>query len=141
MALQNVYVVTQPGQARTYFALHNMTRLSRISQSRLVAFTREEHARTWARSLEDYREAHGTFPCREFAHKPRQLTWVHPTTEAPRELEVVMMPLRDAIDMLVGNGMHLTIVDDPHDLSSATEVTMLFDRAAVCTRLQRAYGM
>jgi len=137
-ALKDVYVVTKPKPARTYFALHDMTKLSCVSQTMVVAFTQEEHARSWARSLEDFHEKHGRFPSREYVRKTKELTWVRATAEAPQELEVTKMPLREVLGMLLGSGMHITVVEDPQDLRKASVVTMRFDKAATCARLERA---
>lgn len=141
MAMQNVFVVAQPGRERTYFALHYVSPLTRVSKASVMAFTREEQARRVARSIEKFRETHGEFPSREFLRKPKELSWVLATTESPHDLEVVKMPVKEAVGMLLGSGVNLTIVDDPRNLGKATDVSMQFDKASTCARLERVLRM
>lgn len=137
---QTVFLVRQPAHVHppTWFAVHDMARLSRISCTKVLAFSKKNDADMCARSLEDYHVAHGHYPVREFLRKPMRLEWMYAAKQPPRTLEVVAMSLAEVTIMVKGTGMHISVVEDAQASSKTVDIVMPFDRSLVCARLTHA---
>lgn len=137
-----VYLVASPhppGPRTTYFAMHDMTRLTRTSNTLLFAFTQKAHACSVARSLEDFRTKHGRFPDRHFTKRLRRPAWLKRTDKAPQQLHIVQMSLSQGMALVKNTGIDFCLVPDAYDLHTRVDVQFGFDRPAVCARLDHAF--
>lgn len=123
----------------TYFAVHDMARITHTSCAMLVAFAREEDAHAWARSLDAHKQQHGAYPPRELPRQTKRLPWVREDAcpDAP-ELDVVPMPFTDVLAMLKGTGVNCRLLHDGRNMVHRTDVVQHFDKAAVCSRLEHS---
>lgn len=137
-ATDPVFLIRTRDPRPTYYAMHDMARLTHTSCTMLVAFAREADARAWARSMHAHKREHGAYPAREFRRQTRHLAWVRDDAgdDDATGLDVVPMPFTDALAMLKGTGANCRLLHDIRDLRHRTDVMQPFDKAAVCTRLE-----
>ena len=139
MKPSRVYLVRTTTPARpTWFAVHTVGPITKMTQTHLVAFTDRAHAEACAHGLEAYRDRHDAYPAREFSKWPAALDWMAETPASPAgspHLEIVEMPMDDVLAMMTGTGLSCRLLRDPSNLRSKIDVKQPFDRAATCTRL------
>lgn len=140
-ATDRVFLIRTRGQQPTYFAVHDMARITHTSCTMLVAFAKEDDARAWARSLDAHKQRHGAYPQRELPRQTKRMPWVREDAlPDPPELDVVPMPFTDVVAMLKGTGVNCRLLHDGRNMVHRTDVVQPFDKAAVCSRLEHSFA-
>lgn len=118
-----VFLIRQP-RSNTWFAMHDMTRISRLSRTMVVGFAQEAHARQVAHSLVEYRSRHGYYPSRDVDTRTKRFMWLQAAEQAAvlNDLDVVEMHVQDMIALAKGNGMHVRVVSDPEDMRRKMDI-------------------
>lgn len=129
---------------RTWYAFHDVSRLSRVTSTALAVFMDKRAATAWALSLEAYHDEHGHYPSRE-VRRGQKLPWVRvpepgARLDPPARLDVVCMPFADVAAMVKGTGINCRMMLDPANMYHKMDVLYPPDRAATCARLEHEYS-